>query len=173
MCLCATKCQKAGGGGIAPFGGVLTSLKQVSRDMGYRSDSITISRYVATNRDPKIHPKSQNTKKTKRVYTNVFEKSSRELLPSSMWHESGTQRKLFRKACSDELFYLGWILFGWRFLLWTNWQCRNLMYHNKGVVYKLHAGWFINHTPVEFINQGHFIKFEGLLCGNATEKGKA
>ena len=31
-------------GGIAPFWGVLTSLKKVSRGMGYRSDSIAMSR---------------------------------------------------------------------------------------------------------------------------------
>ena len=28
------------------------------------------------------------------------------------------------------------------------------MYSKKGVVYKLHAGWFINCTPEEFINSG-------------------
>ena len=43
------------------------------------------------------------------------------------------------------------------------------MYSKKGVVYKLHAGWFINRTPGEFINWGLFIKFKGLLCGNPTE----
>ena len=26
-------------------------------------------------------------------------------------------------------------------------QCKNLMYSKKGLVYKLHAGWFINCTP--------------------------
>ena len=31
------------------------------------------------------------------------------------------------------------------------------MYSKKGVVYKLHTGWFINRTPGEFINQGLFI----------------
>ena len=29
---------------------------------------------------------------------------------SSLSHKSGTQRKLFRKACSGELFYFGWIV---------------------------------------------------------------
>ena len=29
------------------------------------------------------------------------------------------------------------------------------MYSKKGVVYKLHAGWFINRTPGEFVNWGH------------------
>ena len=52
-------------------------------------------------------------------------------------------------------------------------QCKNLMYSKKGVVYKLHAGWFINRTPGEFINRGHFIKFKGFLCGNPTEKGES
>ena len=28
------------------------------------------------------------------------------------------------------------------------------MYSKNGVVYKLHAGWFINRTPGEFINSG-------------------
>ena len=41
MCLCETKYQ---GGVSHHFGGVLTSLKEVSRDMGYRSDSIAVSR---------------------------------------------------------------------------------------------------------------------------------
>ena len=42
MCLCETKCQ---GAGIAPFRGAAANLpEEVSRDMGYRSDSIAISR---------------------------------------------------------------------------------------------------------------------------------
>ena len=41
---CACVKLRAKGGGIAPFGEVLTSLKTVSRDVGYRSDSIAISR---------------------------------------------------------------------------------------------------------------------------------
>ena len=41
MCLCETKYQ---GGVSHHFGGVLTSPKEVSRDMGYRSDSIAVSR---------------------------------------------------------------------------------------------------------------------------------
>ena len=35
-----------------------------------------------------------------------------------------------------------------------------LMYSKKGVVYKLHAGWFINRTPGEFINRGLFINLK-------------
>ena len=47
------------------------------------------------------------------------------------------------------------------------------MYSKKRVVYKLHAGRFINRTPGEFINLGLFIKLKGLLCGNPTRrKGK-
>ena len=42
-CLCETKCQ---GGGIAPFWGSATLLERVSRDVGYRSDSIAVSRDV-------------------------------------------------------------------------------------------------------------------------------
>ena len=41
MCLCEAKYQ---GGGIAPFWGSATLRLTVSRDMGYRSDSIVISR---------------------------------------------------------------------------------------------------------------------------------
>ena len=39
-------CVRLGGGGIAPFWGSAnpSKLKEVSRDMGYRSDSIAISR---------------------------------------------------------------------------------------------------------------------------------
>ena len=40
----------------------------------------------------------------------------------------------------------------------------------KGVVYKLHAGWFISRIPGEFINSGLFINFKGLVCGNPTER---
>ena len=40
MCLCTTKCQ----GGIAPFCGAAHLPEKVSRDTGYRSDSIAISR---------------------------------------------------------------------------------------------------------------------------------
>ena len=47
------------------------------------------------------------------------------------------------------------------------------MYSKKGVVYKLHAGWFINRTPGEFINWGLFIKLKGLLCGNPTERAES
>ena len=47
------------------------------------------------------------------------------------------------------------------------------MYSKKGVVYKLYAGWFINRTPGEFMNWGLFIKFEGLLCANPTERGES
>ena len=47
------------------------------------------------------------------------------------------------------------------------------MYSKNGVVYKLHAGRFINRTPAEFINSGLFIKFKGLLCGNPIERGES
>ena len=32
------------------------------------------------------------------------------------------------------------------------------------------SGWFIYCTLGEFINQGLSIEFEGLLCGNPTER---
>ena len=41
MCLCKTKYQ---GGGIAPFWGTANLPEKLSRDMGYRSDSIAVSR---------------------------------------------------------------------------------------------------------------------------------
>ena len=40
MCLCETKYQ---GEVSHQFGGALTSVKKVSRDMGYRNDSIAVS----------------------------------------------------------------------------------------------------------------------------------
>ena len=67
-------------------------------------------------RGPKTHPKSRNTKKTPRS-RELFRKvrANFSLLPCDTSQEP--QRKLFRKTCSDELFYFGWILFGWIFLL--------------------------------------------------------
>ena len=47
------------------------------------------------------------------------------------------------------------------------------MYSKNGVVYKLHAGWFINRTQGEFINSGLFTTFKGLLCGNPIERGES
>ena len=38
----------------------------------------------------------------------------------------------------------------------------------KGAVYKLHAGWFINRTPGEFMSCGLSIKLKSLFCGNPT-----
>ena len=60
------------------------------------------------SRGPKTYPKSRNTPKNT-AFTRTFSKSSRELLPSSLWHESGTQQELFMKTCSEDFFYLGWI----------------------------------------------------------------
>ena len=51
------------------------------------------------------------------VFTRTFLNSSRERLPSSLWHESGTQQKLLRKTCSDELFYFRWSFSDGVFLL--------------------------------------------------------
>ena len=42
----------------------------------------------------------------------------------------------------------------------------------KGVINKLHAGWFTKCTPGEFISRGLFIKLKGLLCGDPTERGE-
>ena len=46
------------------------------------------------------------------------------------------------------------------------------MYSKKGSVYKLPAGWFINHSPAEFINCDLLVKFKGLLCGILQKEGK-
>ena len=43
------------------------------------------------------------------MFTRTFPKSSRELLPAFLRHESGIQQKLFQKTCSDELSYFRWI----------------------------------------------------------------
>ena len=53
------------------------------------------------------------------------------------------------------------------------WLSQNLMYSKKGVVYKLHAGRFINHTPGESRNCGLFIQFRGLLRRNPTGRGES
>ena len=58
-------------------------------------------------------------------------------------------------------------------LFGTNWETPpfSIRPHSallkKGVVYKSHAGWFINHTPGEFINQNVLIKFGGFHCRNS------
>ena len=49
--------------------------------------------------------------KKHRVYANIFEKFA-QTFSKTLWHESGTQQKLFRKTCSDELFYFGWTFSG-------------------------------------------------------------
>ena len=54
---------------------------------------------VRVGRDPNGIPK--NT-----AFMRTSSKSSRELLPSSLCRESGTQRKLFRKTCSDFFFWV-------------------------------------------------------------------
>ena len=63
---------------------------------------------------PKIPKYQKNT-----AFTRTLSESSRELLPTSLWHESGTQRKLLSKTCSDELFIFWVDFFGWIFLLWV------------------------------------------------------
>ena len=47
------------------------------------------------------------------------------------------------------------------------------MHSKEGVVYKLHAGWFINRTPGAVYKLRSFIKFKGLLCGTPTERGES
>ena len=46
-------------------------------------------------RGPNLHPKARNKKK-RTASTLTFSKNSCELLTASLWHESGTQWKLFR-----------------------------------------------------------------------------
>ena len=67
--------------------------------------------------------KAQKPRNT--VFTRSFSKSSRELLPSSLWHESRTEI-IQKTACSEELCCSGWIFTGCIFL-----QCKNL-----GVIFK-------------------------------------
>ena len=47
----------------------------------------------------------------------TFLKSLHELLPATLWYDSGMQQKVFRKTCSDEPFYFGVDFIGWLFLL--------------------------------------------------------
>ena len=57
----------------------------------------------------KNHSKSRSIK-NHCVY-ECFIESSGELLPASLWNESGTRQKLFRKTFSDELFNRAWIFY--------------------------------------------------------------
>ena len=52
LCLCETKYQR---GGIAPFRGSANIPEKVSRDMGYRSDSIAISRDMGPLSSPGVY----------------------------------------------------------------------------------------------------------------------
>ena len=75
------------------------------------------------NRGPITHPKSQNTKKTSRL-RELFRKFARTSA-SSLWCESGTQRKLFRKTCLFRCILLFSVdFFGRVFLSWQN-ACSN------------------------------------------------
>ena len=67
MCLCETKYQ--GGGCIAPYWGSAHLPQKISRDMGYRSDSIAVSHDGATKapESPKSAPQS-----VKRVQKRSF-----------------------------------------------------------------------------------------------------
>ena len=77
--------------------------------------SITLSHSVSADfRGTKTHPKSRNAKKTSH---------SHKLFRKSLWNKSGGLQKLSKEACSDELFYFGWIFFGWILLLW-DFKCR-------------------------------------------------
>ena len=46
--MCLSETQHQGGGGIAPFWGAANLHERVSRDTGYRSDSVAISRDVGS-----------------------------------------------------------------------------------------------------------------------------
>ena len=86
-CLCETKYQ---GGGIAPFWGSANLLEKVSRDMGYRSDSIAISRDMgplSVNSGRCFLRKSENLEKAVAVpnsFPNVFPKTSM-IVQNSSW----------------------------------------------------------------------------------------
>ena len=46
------------------------------------------------------------------------------------------------------------------------------MYCKKGVVYKLHAGWFINRTPGGFINCGLLLNLKVFSVEILQKEGK-
>ena len=46
------------------------------------------------------------------------------------------------------------------------------MYSKKGVVYKLHAGWFINRTPGEFIHCGLLLNLKVFSVKTLQKEGK-
>ena len=72
MCLCETKYQR---GVSHRFGGVLISLK-VSRDMGYRSDSIAISRDMGPLSENQLQAQNQEIIDTKK---RLFSLSAKRL----------------------------------------------------------------------------------------------
>ena len=57
---------------------------------------------VSKKTSPKLHPQTPHLQE---LFFFFFSKSSRRPLPASLWHESGTQQKLFRRTCSDEPFH--------------------------------------------------------------------
>ena len=70
-------------------------------------------RWILLYKDPPKIPKCQNNT----AFTRTFSRSSRELLPSCLLHESGTQGNFFRKTCSDDLLVFCVDCCGWIFLL--------------------------------------------------------
>ena len=89
-------------------------------------------------RGPKTHPKTTIPKTT--AFTRAFSKSSRELLPSSLWRESGTRRKLFRKKniFSNDFFFLFWVdFFVWIFLLWMLLAAKKRAYFCKSIAIEI------------------------------------
>ena len=71
MCLCET--SRAKGGYRMHFGGVLTLPEKVSRDMGYRSDSIAVSRDMGPLRSLETQPSgpSFTSDKTARILDHI------------------------------------------------------------------------------------------------------
>ena len=76
--------------------------KSIATDMG------GVPRYSSQNeRGKHTTPKSRNSKYQKTLLLrDFFSKTSRVLLHVFVRHEAGTQQKLFRKTCSDELSYI-------------------------------------------------------------------
>ena len=91
-----------GRGWVVPYSKLIPLFKLIFRMATSNTPELLEARKPTQN--PEI-PK--NT-----LFTRTFLKSSRELLAPSLWHELGTQQKLFRKTSSDELFYFGWIFSG-------------------------------------------------------------
>ena len=114
----AHRCPRFGGGGGVILGG---GGGEVNFFIFMGAGNFLIFGRSVFGSGRKTHPKSRNTPKI--VFTQTYSRSSSELLPSSLWHESETQQKLLRTKCSDELFILVTFCFRMDFpplTIWTS-----------------------------------------------------